>query len=366
MPGLILFITAAAGLTGGEPAELSVDGLYFGAHRAVPVTVSAEESSALTLVLMDADGLLKAPPVAVRPGHIDLGETMPAIWGLRHACYLQLLVEEQPVGSALVVQPMLSRLVPIVESRPGAGPRIVGWRPEGEPPPADRSPESPPSTEAPGPEAERPAHRRVFSGLRIYRERDVILHTSHGDIMLVMCPQEAPNTVWNFLELCKGGFYDGVIFHRVVPFDARTNEPFVIQGGDPTGTGEGGPGYWLPLEPSRLPHDFGVISMARDVDPDSAGSQFFICLSRAGTARLDGQYCSFGYAVDGAGTIQAIGAVELADLVRGRPISPPVIERTSLAPAPPRLPGRGRPDERVSKQPPPPPPAETQPARVPR
>lgn len=366
MPSLLLIITAATGLMAGESAELSVAGLYFGAHRPVPVTVKEARSSALTLVLMDADGLLKARPLAVRPGRIDLSETMPAIRGLRHACYLQLLEDERPVGPALVVQPMLSRLVPIVQSRAGAGPRIVGWRPEGEPAPESRSPESPPGSEAPVLDAERPAHRRVFSGLRIYRERDVILHTSHGDIKLVMCPEAAPNTVWNFLELCRGGFYDGVIFHRIVPFDARTNEPFVIQGGDPTGTGEGGPGYWLPLEPSSLPHDFGVISMARDADPDSAGSQFFICLSRAGTARLDGQYCSFGYTVAGAGTIQAIAAVELADMVRGRPIDPPVVRGISLVPAPPRIPGHGRPDERVSKQPPPPPPAETRPARVPR
>ncbi len=366
MPSLLLFITAATGLMGGESAELAVDGLYFGASRPVTVTVNESGSSALTLVLMDADGLLKAPPLAVRPGRIDLNETMPAIRGLPHACYLQLLEDERPVGSALVVQPMLSRLVPIVESRAGAGPRIVGWRPEGEPAPATRSPASPAGGDAQVPDAERSAPRRVFSGLRIYRERDVVLHTTQGDIVLVMCPEAAPNTAWNFLELCGGGFYDGVIFHRIVPFDARTNEPFVIQGGDPTGTGEGGPGYWLPLEPSPLPHDFGVISMARDADPDSAGSQFFICLSRAGTARLDGQYCSFGYAVGGAGTIRAIAAVELADLVRGRPIDPPVIGGVSLVPAPPRLPGHGRPDERVSKQPPPPLPAETQPARVPR
>ena len=143
MPSLLLFITAATGLMGGESAELSVEGLYFGARRPVPVTVKEARSSALTLVLMDADGLLKARPLAVRPGRIDLSETMPAIRGLRHSCYLQLLEDERPVGSPLVVQPMLSRLVPIVESRAGAGPRIAGWRPEGEPAPASRSPESP-------------------------------------------------------------------------------------------------------------------------------------------------------------------------------------------------------------------------------
>ncbi len=129
MSSLLLFITAATGLMGGESAELSVEGLYFGARRPVPVTVKEARSSALTLVLMDADGLLKARPLAVLPGRIDLSEAMPAIRGLRHACYLQLLEDERPVGPALVVQPMLSRLVPIVESRAGAGPgSSVGGR----------------------------------------------------------------------------------------------------------------------------------------------------------------------------------------------------------------------------------------------
>ena len=95
---------------------------------------------------------------------------------------------------------------------------------------------------------------------------------------------------------------------------------------------------------SELPHDVGVISMARDAPPDSAGSQFFLCLSRAGTARLDGHYCTFGYAVDGQATIDAITEVELADVAKGRPRRPPVIERAVVFPAPPRQPGRGRPD----------------------
>ena len=163
-----------------------------------------------------------------------------------------------------------------------------------------------------------------------------------------MRPDQAPNTAWNFLELCTGGFYDGVVFHRVVPMNFA-GDPFVIQAGDPTGSGNGGPGYWLPIEPSQLPHDFGVISMARDTPPDSAGSQFFICLSRAGTATLDGSYCAFGYAIDGAETIQAIASVELADVSNGRPTDPPVIISATLIDSPPRTPEVGRPDKPLSE-----------------
>jgi peptidyl-prolyl cis-trans isomerase B (cyclophilin B) len=143
----------------------------------------------------------------------------------------------------------------------------------------------------------------------------------------------------------------------------RAGEPFVIQSGDPTGGGDGGPGYPLPMEPGGLRHEFGVISMARADHPDSAGSQFFICLSRAGTARLDGQYCAFGYAVEGARTIQAIAAVELADVAAGRPVDPPVVVRAELVGAPPRTPGAGRPDGPVIDGQADP---ETQPDRIPR
>jgi peptidyl-prolyl cis-trans isomerase B (cyclophilin B) len=228
---------------------------------------------------------------------------------------------------------------------------IAGWGP----PPADE-PE-------PGTGSDATAEpQRVFSGFRVYAERDVALRTSLGDIVLAMRPDEAPNTAWNFRHLVAGRFYDGVVFHRVVPM-TRDGRPFVIQAGDPTGGGDGGPGYPLPMEPSGLRHDFGVISMARADHPDSAGSQFFICLSRAGTARLDGQYCAFGYAVEGADTIRAVAAVELADVAAGRPVDPPVVLNAELVPSPPRTPGEGRPDRPVIDEEAA---AETQPDRIPR
>ena len=106
----------------------------------------------------------------------------------------------------------------------------------------------------------------------------------------------APKSVENFVELCEKGFYDGLIFHRVIP-------GFMIQGGCPDGTGMGGPGYSIPGEftangfKNDLKHTRGVLSMARSMDPDSAGSQFFIMV--ADSPHLDGQYAAFGKVTEG-------------------------------------------------------------------
>ena len=336
----------------GLPAPLQVDRLYHGGGSSLSVTVGPVDVEQVELALLAADGSLLGPVVAVTPGRVDVSTLLPEVHGLRRACYLQCIAGGEPVGSALVIQPLLSRVAPRTEQarRPDGTSytRIVGWGP-----PPDEDDAEP--VEQPAP---------VSAGLRVYRDRDVVLQTTHGDIVVAMRPDVAPNTVWNFMHLAEGGYYDGVTFHRVVPL-TRQGHPFVIQGGDPSGTGEGEPGYWLPIEPSEMAHEFGVISMARGDAPDSAGGQFFFCLSRAGTARLDGQYCAFGYAVDGANTIRVIAAVELADVASGRPADPPVVTRAELIPAPPRTPGVGRPDRPVSEARAPPP-VETQPDRIPR
>jgi peptidyl-prolyl cis-trans isomerase B (cyclophilin B) len=331
---------------------LQVDRLYHGVDGPVSVTVGPVEGDSVELVLMAADGSLLSAAVSVTPGRLDVSTVLPEVLGLSRACYLQCIVGGQPAGSALVIQPLLGRVAPRTEQarRPDGTPytRIVGWGPA--PVEDDAQPEQQPAP--------------VSAGLRVYIDRDVVLQTTHGEIVVAMRPDVAPNTVWNFLHLVEGGYYDGVSFHRVVPL-TRQGHPFVIQGGDPSGTGEGEPGYWLPIEPSSLAHEFGVISMARSDNPDSAGGQFFFCLSRAGTARLDGQYCAFGYAVDGANTIRGIAAVELADVASGRPADPPVVTRAGLLPAPPRTPGVGRPDRPVSESRAPQS-VETQPDRIPR
>lgn len=116
-------------------------------------------------------------------------------------------------------------------------------------------------------------------------------------------PDLAPNTVNNFISLVKKGFYDGLIFHRVIP-------GFMIQGGCPDGTGTGGPGYCIRGEfssngfPNKLSHDRGVLSMARTMVPDSAGSQFFIMVAKA--PHLDGEYAAFGKVTEGMDTADAI------------------------------------------------------------
>ncbi|MGI9015088.1 MAG: peptidylprolyl isomerase [Phycisphaerales bacterium] len=370
-------IVAADDDADGEHLALTAVRLYNGVDRPVPILITPIANDAAvdparttySIVLMDAFGRVLLDPVAVTPGEIELTQLLPEIWQIRHACFLQLLVNGSPVGSSLVLQPMISRPPLWVDKavRPTGQTytRVFGWgmeppvgwkqnevdRPrifEGgnntQPPPGEGQPATTVDLRQheDAPELEEP----VFSGLRIYVERDVILHTSKGDLRIALAPEEAPNTVWSFRELAAGGYYDNVIFHRVVPLD-RDGWPFVIQGGDPSGTGSGGPGYWLPLEPSALEHDFGVISMARADDPDSAGGQFFFCLSREGTVRLDGQYCAFGWAVEGADTILDIATVRLADVSAGRPVDPPVILRAELVPSLPREPGSGRPDRCV-------------------
>ena len=126
-------------------------------------------------------------------------------------------------------------------------------------------------------------------------------------IKLELYPEIAPNTVANFVSLASKGYYDGLIFHRVIP-------GFMIQGGDPTGTGMGGPGYTIKGEFARngyrentLRHTRGVISMARSGMPNSAGSQFFIM--HADAPHLDGSYAAFGKVTEGIETVDEIASV---------------------------------------------------------
>ena len=130
----------------------------------------------------------------------------------------------------------------------------------------------------------------------------------NGDTMKAeLYPEVAPNTVNNFISLVKKGFYDGLIFHRII-------SGFMIQGGDPDGTGMGGPGYSIRGEFSyngvdnNLKHSRGVLSMARAQHPDSAGSQFFIM--HANAPHLDGQYAAFGKLIEGEDVLDSIASVD--------------------------------------------------------
>ena len=132
----------------------------------------------------------------------------------------------------------------------------------------------------------------------------VTIEMENGCVMKAeLYPETAPNTVNNFISLVQSGFYDGTVFHRVIP-------GFMIQGGDPDGTGMGGPGYSIKGEFSQngfkkdLIHERGVLSMARTMDPNSAGSQFFVMVDDA--PHLDGAYAAFGKVIEGMDTADAI------------------------------------------------------------
>jgi peptidyl-prolyl cis-trans isomerase B (cyclophilin B) len=161
-----------------------------------------------------------------------------------------------------------------------------------------------------------------------------MIKTSEGDMVVQFWTDAAPNTVENFKKLARQGFYDGTIFHRIV-------KQFMIQGGDPNSKdpakensyGEGGPGYNTKAEFNDHSHDRGVISMARGPDPDSAGSQFFICL--AAVHRLDHQYTTFGKLIKGQDVLEKIGDTPVTRNSMGEPSKPTkrvVIESIKIVP----------------------------------
>jgi peptidyl-prolyl cis-trans isomerase B (cyclophilin B) len=151
---------------------------------------------------------------------------------------------------------------------------------------------------------------------------EVTLDTSAGPIRLALDSTVAPGHVRNMVALAESGFYDGGCFHRII-------KGFMIQGGCPEGTGTGGPGYKIPAEFNRTPHEPGVLSMARTNDPNSAGSQFFICLERV--PHLDNQYTVFGRTADAASldVVKAIGNVKTG--AGDRPVEPVTIKKATVA-----------------------------------
>lgn len=315
-----------------ERAEAQVvpERLYYGVDRRVPVVVHAPEGfvGELTIRLHEIGTGRVVAESAAAEGRADLAGLLPVLWegGLTRAHLAQLYADGEALGAPVVVQPLLTpdraALVDPTTMRPSDDPRAQPvFESERRPVLAQRG------------QAGSSAREVVFSGLRLYVDKEVVFETTEGEIVFRMRPDHAPNTVFSMLHLVEGGFYTDVIVHRVLAAlpDGR---PFVVQFGDPTGGGAGGPGYCIDLEPSGLAHDFGVLSMARGTDPNSNGSQVFICLSREGTSFLDGKYTAFAEAVSGAEAIRAIAATPVED--GDRPIDPPVVLRayTRDAPAP--------------------------------
>ena len=153
----------------------------------------------------------------------------------------------------------------------------------------------------------------------------VTFETNQGTIKAELFPDVAPNTVNNFISLVTRGFYDGLIFHRVIP-------GFMIQGGDPQGTGMGGPGYSIKGEfimnnfNNELLHKRGVLSMARSQSPNSAGSQFFIMVDDA--PHLNAQYASFGQVIEGMEAVDKIVAAQRD--YNDRPLENQIMEKVTV------------------------------------
>ncbi|GEM_PF-1115816 len=165
-------------------------------------------------------------------------------------------------------------------------------------------------------------------------EREVaVLQTSLGPIVIAFYTHAAPEHGKSFKRLIRAGYFDQTAFHRII-------DDFVIQGGDiltrdgdPENDGTGNPGYFLKAEFNDIPHDLGILSMARSQDPNSGGSQFFICLSRERTAQLDGKYTVFGKVIGGLDTVLKLGKVETVPNKRGeksQPATPVYIERAIM------------------------------------
>jgi peptidyl-prolyl cis-trans isomerase B (cyclophilin B) len=162
-----------------------------------------------------------------------------------------------------------------------------------------------------------------------------VIKTSEGNMVVEFWKDAAPNTIENFKKLARAGFYNSTIFHRIV-------KDFMIQGGDPLSKdsakedryGTGGPGYKIKAEFNDHPHERGVISMAREPDPNSAGSQFFICL--ASVPRLDHQYTTFGKLIKGDDVLAKIGDTPVTRNSMGemsKPTKRIVIEKIDIVPA---------------------------------
>ena len=162
-----------------------------------------------------------------------------------------------------------------------------------------------------------------------------VIKTSEGEMVAEFWPDVAPNTVENFKKLARSGFYDGSAFHRIV-------KSFMIQGGDPltkdpakeSRYGTGDPGYKIKAEFNDRSHERGVLSMARSSDPDSAGSQFFICL--ANVSRLDHQYTTFGKIIKGDDVLGKIGDTEVTTSdsgERSKPTKRVTVESIKIVPA---------------------------------
>lgn len=278
---------------------------YYGINRSIPMTAQmpAGVAGEVEIALLAPDGA-EVVRAAAGEGSVDLAGLFPVLWTTDEprVLYAQLFVDDRPIGAAVVLAPMVTPQMATLQGRSAVFP-------------------------------ERTRQSTTYAGVRAWSDRHIVFHTSLGKIEFRMRPDQAPNTVANFIDLVEGGFYTDIIFHRIIGSLPSSGEPFMAQVGDPTGTGSGGPGRFIDLEPSTMPHDFGVLSMARTGHPDTNGGQVFVCFSRAGTHFLDTQYTAFAQAVSGSETILALEEVETGP--QDRPVDPPVLQSAETVPAQP-------------------------------
>jgi cyclophilin family peptidyl-prolyl cis-trans isomerase len=306
------------------PAALPITGLtlYRGISQRIdtaPLPAPAAEPAGDSVGLREINLAQLFPRLAAATPPAILGDALSSA-----VLLVQAEGADGPIGSPLVLEPMVAPPRAVAADQRGFNVRFI--------PPAGGG----------GSGGGGKASEAYFSGWRVYPLRQVELETALGTLRLALRPDAAPRTARHFEDLVARGFYDGLTFHRVVgPSDAARpgspeSEGFLIQGGDPLGTGEGGPGFTLPLEPSTLPHELGTVSMARLNAPDSAGSQFFITLSKQNGRGLDGSYAAFARVQldnGGAEVLQKLARVAVGP--DDRPLEPLVIKRARLVPAPP-------------------------------
>ncbi len=331
-------------ITSAGHAQLGAERLYCTIGRSIPCHVSMpRESRAIPeIALIDPVTLEEIERAPAAEGRVDLATLFPVLWTTREPRVLkaQLYVQNEAVGPGLVLQPMLAP----TRSRDGLTTDALDALDTADPSDDQRLADLPDDQRRALENTVRttPHADPHYSGLRVYRDALVRLHTTAGKMTFRLRPDKAPNTAFHFRSLVVGGFYDRTSVHRIIPAQAG-REAFIVQAGDPIGTGYGGPGFSVDFEASTLEHTFGVISMARiPTDPNSGGSQFFICLSRRTCAGLDGVYTSFAELIDGGDTLATFASVPVThrnpddpNSAKDRPLEPPVILEATLIDAPP-------------------------------
>lgn len=257
--------------------------LWYGPNKPIPVEIKATQPITLTLLKFDgtpqpASGSAVVAPSKNGPSKVNLEKLFSQME--QAGTYVLLAVPKGKPDSQFVGTPLV--IEAIADTRAGAPPGVMVRRIE-------------------------PLERAVIT-------------TAYGPVDCMFYYDVAPHTVDNFLRLTEQGYFTGLDFHRIVP-------GFVIQGGDPRGDGTGGPGYTIGQEFNDRPHHQGVLSMARGSDPDSAGSQFFVCLDYAQTQQLDHKYTAFGKVITGMDAVDKIAATPLADASPGKPETPQVMQQ---------------------------------------